>query len=166
MTKLVLKGVAVLLILTVGAILFVYLNRSDPLGRVPGKRLLGEEVAGPIADWSFTEVARVVILEVRPSAPYSVIVSCLNHDGTYYGLATSIQNRWVQYLIEDPNIRFKVEDAVYPARADMVEDPRLISDLFDALAQKYRGGRDWTPEQRAPIDLFELTPAEFKPSSS
>ena len=156
MTRLILQGIAILLLLTLGALLFIYLNRNDPLGRVPGKGLLGEEVAGPIVDWSFTEAARVVTLETRPSDPYSVIVSCLNHDGGFYGLATSIKNRWVQFLIQNPNIRFKIADEVYPARASVVEDPELINNLFDTLAQKYRGGRDRTPEQRATYRFIRI----------
>ena len=156
MIKLMLKGVAIVLALTVGALLVLYLNRSDPLGQVPGKRLLGEEVTGPIVDWSFTEQARGVTLETRPSDPYSVNISCLLHDGGFYGLATSIENRWVQFLLEDPNIRFKLEDKLYPARASVVEDPELINDLFDTLAQKYRGGRDRTPEQRATYRFIRI----------
>ena len=149
MIKRVLEGIAIVLIVTVGTLLVLYLNRSDPYGQIPGKRLLGEEINEPIKDWSFTEQARVVTLEVRPSAPYSVIVSCLLHDGILHALATSIENRWMQFLLQDPNIRFRVEGKLYKARATVVEDPEVINDLFDTLAQKYRGGRDRTPEQRA-----------------
>ncbi len=149
MIKQVLKGVAVVLIMTIGTLLVLYLNRSDPWGRIPGKRLLGEEVTGPIEDWSFTQQARGVTLEVRPSAPYSINASCLFHDGAFYSLAVSIDNRWVQFLLQDPNIRFRMGDQLYKGRATVVEDPELINDLFDTLAQKYRGGVDRTPEQRA-----------------
>ncbi len=152
MIKLVLKGIAVVLIMTVGTILVLYLNRSEPWGRIPGKRLVGEEITEPIEDWSFTEPARIVTLEVRPSAPYSVYASCLFHDGAFYSLAVSVENRWVQFLLQDPNIRFKVgreEGKLYKGRATVVEDPELINDLFETLAQKYRGGVDRTPEQRA-----------------
>lgn len=152
MIRQILKGIAVLLVLTVATLFFLYLGRTDPWGIIPGKRLVGEEVTEPIEDWSFTQEARIVTLEVRPSAPYSVYTSCLFHDGVFYSLATSIENRWVQFLIQNPNIRFRVgreDPRVYQGRASVVEDPELINDLFDTLAQKYRGGRDRTPEQRA-----------------
>jgi hypothetical protein len=159
MIKLVLKGIAVVLVVAVGTLLFLYLSRTDPWGVVPGKRLLGEEVTEPIEDWSFTEQARIVTLEVRPSAPYSVYTSCLFHDGVFYSLATSIENRWVQFLLQDPNVRFRVgreDNRLYQGRATVVEDPNLINDLFDTLAQKYRRGVDRTPEQRASYRFIRL----------
>jgi len=149
MIKQVLKGIAILLALTVGTLFVFYLNRSDPWGQIPGKRLAGEEITESIEDWSFTQQARGVTIEVRPSAPYSVNISSLFHDGAFYGLATSIENRWMQFLIQDPNIRFRVEDELYPGRATVVEDPQLVEDLFETLSQKYRGGADRTPEQKA-----------------
>ena len=102
-----------------------------------------------IEDWSFTQQARGVTLEVRPSAPYSINASCLFHDGAFYSLATSIENRWVQFLLQDPDIRFRVGGKLYKGRATVVEDPELINDLFETLSQKYRGGVDRTPEQKA-----------------
>jgi len=57
--------------------------------------------------------------------------------------------RPMQFLLQDPNIRFRVGDKLYKGRATVVEDPELINDLFETLAQKYRGGVDRTPEQRA-----------------
>lgn len=149
MTKQILQVIGMVLVVTLGTLLVLYLNRSNPWGQIPGRRLVGEEVTGPIDDWNFTDQARVVTLEVRPAAPYSVIVSCLLHDGVFHALATSIENRWVQFLLQDPNIRFKVGDQLYQGRATVVEDPELIHDLFDTLAQKYRGGVDRTPEQKA-----------------
>ena len=77
MIKPVLKGIAVVLIMTIGTLLVFYLNRSDPWGRIPGKRLPGEEMTESIEDWSFTQQARGVTLEVRPSAPYSIDASFL-----------------------------------------------------------------------------------------
>ena len=159
MIKLVLKGIAVVLIVAVGTVLFLYLSRTDPWGRVPGKRLLGEEVTESIEDWSFAESARIVTLEVRPSAPYSINASCLFHDGAFYTLATSVENRWVQFLLQDPNVRFRIGrdyDRLYQGRASVVEDPDLINDLFDTLSQKYRGGVDRTPEQRAIYRFIRL----------
>ena len=60
MIKVVLKGIAIVLMMAVGTLLFLYLGRTDPWGVVPGKRLVGEEVTGPIEDWAFTEQARIV----------------------------------------------------------------------------------------------------------
>jgi len=72
MIKKLLKWVAAGLALSVATLLFLYLNRSDPYAIIPGKQLIGEEVAGPIDDWSFVQQYRTVTNEVRPSDPYSV----------------------------------------------------------------------------------------------
>ncbi len=67
-----LKGIAVGLALLMVTILVLYLNRSDPYGSLPGKRLQGEEVTESVDDWTFANESRRVTVEVRPSAPYSV----------------------------------------------------------------------------------------------
>lgn len=156
MTKTILKCVAVGLALVVTVILVLYLNRSDPYGPLPGKRLLGEEVSEPIGDWSFTGQARSITIEVRPSDPYSVNTSCLLHDGVFHVLAANVENRWVQFLHQDPDMRFKMEGKLYPARATMVEDPARIEELFKALEQKYGGFARRTPEERTRYRLFRI----------
>ncbi len=156
MIKRVLKWIAVGLALLMMTILFFYLNRSDPYGPLPGKKLLGEEITDPIDDWSFTEQARNVTFEVRPSDPYSVTTSCVLHDGVFHVLATSIENRWAQFLLQDPNMRLRMTDKLYPVRATLVEDPNRISAIFKTLEQKYRGFAERTTEERTRYGLFRI----------
>ena len=158
MTQLVLKGIAVGLALLMMTILVLYLNRSDPYGPLPGKKLLGEEVTELIDDWSFTEQARSVTFEVRPSDPYSVTASCVLHDGVFHVLAASMENRWAQFLLQDPNMRFRMGDKLYPVRATLVEDPARISEIFKTLEQKYRGFAQRTSEERTRYGLFRIDP--------
>jgi len=53
MIEKILKGIAVGFALLMVTLLVLYLNRSDPFGTIPGKRLRGEEVTESIDDWSF-----------------------------------------------------------------------------------------------------------------
>lgn len=138
MLKNVLKGIATILALIVITLLVLYLNRSEPYGIIPGKQLSGEEVPGPIDDWSFTLQHRRVVNEVRPSDPYSVNTSGLLVDGTLYiPSGNGGESRWAQYLLEDPNMRLKVGEKIYKVRATPVEDPEQLQTVREAYVAKY-----------------------------
>ena len=53
MIKNVLKGVAVVLAVSEIIALWFVLTLAGPYGRLPGGRLSGDEVTGPVSDWSF-----------------------------------------------------------------------------------------------------------------
>ncbi len=71
-------AIVVALVVVVGAIL---LSRPAGFDVIPGGRLSGEDITGPVTDWSFIQQHPIVTLEVRPSDPYSVNTSCFLHDG-------------------------------------------------------------------------------------
>ncbi len=149
MIKKVLKLIAVGLALSVSTLLFLYLNRSDPYAIIPGKQLIGEEVAGPIDDWSFVQQYRTVTNEVRPSDPYSVKTGYVFHDGVVYVISGGGgESRWAQFLLQDPNMRIRVGDKLYRVRATRVEDPELVSEFH-----RMRNARNPDPEDRTPEDL-------------
>ena len=149
MIKKVLKWVAAGLALSVATLLVLYLNRSDPYAIIPGKQLIGEEVAGPIDDWSFVQQYRTVTNEVRPSDPYSVNTGYIFHDGVVYVISgRGGESRWAQFLLQDPNMRIRVGDKLYRVRATRVEDPELVSEFH-----RMRNARNPDPEDRTPEDL-------------
>jgi len=149
MIKKVLKWVAAGLALSVATLLFLYRNRSDPYAIIPGKQLIGEEVAGPIDDWSFVQQYRTVTNEVRPSVPYSVNTGYIFHDGVVYVISgRGGGSRWAQFLLQDPNMRIRVGDKLYRVRATRVEDPELLSEFH-----RMRNARNPDPEDRTPEDL-------------
>jgi hypothetical protein len=150
MIKKVLKWVAAGLALSVATLLFLYLNRSDPYAIIPGKQLIGEEVAGPIDDWSFVQQYRTVTNEVRPSDPYSVNTGYIFHDGVVYVISgRGGESRWAQFLLQDPNMRIRVGDKLYRVRATRVEDPELVSELHRARGQRNPDQEERTPEEMA-----------------
>ena len=77
----VLVAIVVALVVVIGVVL---LWREPGLDVIPGGRLSGEELTGPVTDWSFMQKHRIVTLEVRPSDPYSVNTSCFLFKGVLY----------------------------------------------------------------------------------
>jgi hypothetical protein len=151
MMKRVLKGTAVGLVLTVMTLLVLYLNRSDPYGPVPGKRLRGEEVTESVDDWSFTEQYRRVTVEVRPSNPYSVFAGYFLMEKDLY--ISSAHSRWAEFLRDDPDMRIRLGDEIYPVRAIQVDDREGLERVHKAYTGKYP---DRTPEEAAGRWFFRL----------
>ena len=143
----VLKGIAVGLALVVTALLVLYLNRSDPWGRVPGKKITGEEVTEPVDGWNFLETSTLVTLEVRPSDPYSVDIRAFLYQEVLYLNSITPENRWTQYLLEDPNLRLKVGNKIYKVTATRVRDQALVDEIDKARERP--GRRERTPEEKA-----------------
>ncbi len=156
MIERILQGLAVALALIVVTLLVVYLNRTDPWAQLPGKRITGEEVTERIEDWSFMEPSTRVILEVRPSDPYSLYIRAYQHKGVLYLNSISPENRWTQFLLEDPNLRLKVENKIYKVRATRVEDRALVKEIQKAREQVSPSLRERTPEERAQNWYFRV----------
>ncbi len=159
MIKRVLKWIAVVLAISVVTILFLYLNRTNPYGIIPGRQLIEEEVTEPIEDWSFTEQYRTVTNEVRPSDPYSVNTSKLLLDGVLYiPSGRGGESRWAQYLIQDPNMRLRLGSKLYPVTATWVEDPTLLAQLREAYDKKFARppGEERTPEELVRFRFFRI----------
>ena len=156
MIKGTLKGIAVGLALMVMTILVLYLSRRDPWDQLPGRRITGEEVTDQVDDWSFMEPSTRVILEVRLSNPYSVYNRAYLHDGVLYLNSISPENRWTQFLLEDPNLRLKVGNKIYKVRATRVGDPALVSEIQKAREQVSPSLAKRTPEERAQNWYFRI----------
>ena len=151
MVKKGLRCVAVGLALTVMTLFVLYVNRSDPYGGLPGKRIRGEEVTGPIDDWSLARQYRRVTVEVRPSNPYSVYAGYFLMGKDLY--ISSAHSRWAQLLRQDPDMRIRLGDEIYPVRATQVEDPLGLEEVH----QSYTGKNpNRTMEQAAGRWFFRL----------
>ena len=155
----VLKVLGGLVLALVVAGSFAWLLRSDPIGPVAGRGLSGSEAPYP-ADWGFTDAHTTIFLESRPEAPHSVTTICFVHEGELYVPAQGGSGkRWTGYVEDDPRVRIKVGDTVYPALALRVPDPD--PDTFVAsAAKKYEQMAD--PDREVPEDiwLFHIAPRE------
>ncbi len=128
-----------------------------PMGPFPGGRLSGNVAAEVPDDWSFADAQDTVQLETRPSAPYSVnLWGCGIGDSFYLASGGGGDARWVEYIVEDPNVRLRVGDTIYELRAVRVEDDAESVRFVEALSRKY----DWEPSGREREDawLFRLIP--------
>ena len=153
MLKKVLKVIAVALVLWEVIMVSLILIPSDPYSRIPGRRLTGEEVPGPVTDWSFArESGGSLSIEVRPSDPYSVNIGFLVYNGDLYVTsAAGGGSRWAQYLIQDPNMRVRVGDQVYKARGTRIEDLDMVNEVFDSRRRRRNPGQqETTPQERTP----------------
>ncbi len=125
---------------------------------------LSGRVATPPADWSFTNDAYVVEIEVRPDDPYSVNLLCVAvGDRLYVASGSGPDATWVRALAQDPALRLRVDDQIHELRASRVTDPAEIDAYLDGLEKKYGPGarrsefiaRDAEAEPMAP--LFRLS---------
>jgi len=94
---------------------------GGPVLVFPGGALSGEVVSEPVEDWSFADDA-FVDLEVRPDDPYSVELNYVVRDGVLY-IDPAEGRTWYEYLKEDPDVRVRFGDEVYPVRATLVGEP-------------------------------------------
>jgi len=101
----------------------------------PGGPLSGQVVTERVDDWSFADDA-FVDLEVRPADPYSVELNYVVRDGQLY-IDPAEGRQWLEYLREDPRVRVRFGDRVYPATAVLVGRPGELPD-FDPERFVYR----------------------------
>lgn len=87
----------------------------------PGGELRGEVVNEPVDDWSFVS-DWFVDLEVRPANPYSVELNYVVKDGALY-VDPAEGRRWLDFVREDPRVRVRFGDRIYPLEAVLVGRP-------------------------------------------
>jgi hypothetical protein len=127
-----LAAVVVLLLLdTFGGYLF-----DGPLGPIPGGAFRGPVDPNPNPDWSNLE--KVIELEIRPQKPWSLSVWNVVIDGELYvPSAAGARRRWTQVAIVSPLARVRTHRRIYERRIEKVEDPALRKRIGAAVAARY-----------------------------
>ena len=88
---------------------------------------------GPVAEtdsFAFAAQYRLMRLEVRPANPYSVNLRVVMR-GDHLYLDAAEGRRWHKLLKENPNVRVKLGDSIYPATASRVDDPELTKTFMN-----------------------------------
>ena len=139
----------------------LYPFRRDPIAMGAGKELTGPEVAYP-ADWSFSDAYSFIAVEVRPDDPHSVTTICFVHEGVLHvPAANGGEKEWPSMVLDDPRVRVKIGDSIYPGRA-----VRVITDdqtPYLASAMKKYSERAGDAEEPPPdIWLFRIEPREVQ----
>ena len=83
--------------------------------------MAGGELSGTVAEtpdtWELERDSAVAQLETRPEEPYSVNFTYVQMNGRFYVYAGDTRTNWVQHIEQNPLVRVRVEDTIYPARA-------------------------------------------------
>ena len=108
---------------------------GGPFLVIPGGELSGEVVTEPVDDWSVVSDS-FVDLETRPSDPYSVELNYIVMDGKLY-IDPAEGRVWLEYIREDPRVRVRFGDRIYPLEAVLVGQPGELEG-FDADRFIYR----------------------------
>jgi len=145
-------AVVVLLLLdSFGGMLF-----DGPLGPIPGGALSGPINPDPHPDWS--DLEKVVELEIRPRRPWSLSVWNVALDGELYVPSKmGARRRWTKVALADPRVRLRTRGQIYKLRIELVTDSALRERIGRAVAQRY----DFTAPAHSAEDTtwyFHLAP--------
>lgn len=114
-----------------------------PCAVVPGGPLSGEEVATPIADWSFANTVPLCQVEVRAFVPYSVNVNCMSAGGALYVSCSKCDGKyWSSKAVTHPAGRIRVGETVHLVRFTRLEQHHDLDVAWRARATKLDLGDD------------------------
>ena len=144
------------------------LSACEPQDRRPGTWLSGDEAALP-DDLSFVADHAEVFIETRPwyGIPFSVTVVLGTRNGKLY--VPSIYEEeapfpgskyWNSVIADNPDIRLKIGDTLYPMTATPVRDLAEFRDGVGALADKYDSWAGWMADESTapPFVIIRLDP--------
>ncbi|MBW2421662.1 MAG: hypothetical protein JRH19_24190 [Deltaproteobacteria bacterium] len=130
---------------------------GGPIVMIPGGELSGKVEAVP-SDWSFTDSVETMQLETRPADPYSVNIWGASVGDRFYIGCGNPEKGWCKYVLEDPNVRLRVNDSIYELRAEPIENEPELEAYLAGLKKKY--DREVSPEERGQAVAFALTARE------
>ena len=143
--------VVVALLDTFGGYLF-----DGPLGPIPGGAFKGPVNPGPHPDWS--DLEKVIELEIRPAKPWSLSIWNVVVDGELYlPSASGARRRWTAVAMKEPLVRLRTHGQIYELRLERVTDPALRLRVGQALAKRYGFDPPQDPEQDTTW-YFHVTP--------
>jgi hypothetical protein len=137
--------VLVLIIATTGC--------NGPTFLMSGGKLNGETKQVP-SDWAFADSYGIVQLETKPEDPYSVNVAFTVLDQRLYVNAGDTETGWVKNISENPQVRLRMDGALYELRADRVLDADEISAFGDAWTSQSMFRRD--PTELEEVWIYRL----------
>lgn len=121
---------------------------DGPLPFMAGGKLIGTVVDAPDT-WQLDENYALAQLETRPSDPYSINLTYVQMDGQFYFYAGDTRTNWVRHIEQNPHVRIRVNDTIYPGRAVRVTDQDEIAGFASIWAGRSAFSRD-------PMDLDEV----------
>ena len=133
-------------VLSLSVSLLILSACDGPFILAAGGDLSGTETEVPYT-WQLDDDSAVAQLETRPEDPYSINFTYVKLDGRFYVYAGETRTKWVKHIEQNPLVRFRVQDSIYPARAIRVISDEEISEYAGVWAN---------------LSVFQRDPMSFK----
>ena len=146
-----LLGVLVVIGVTVGVL---STRAFEPVVGFPGGALARKEAPVPDA-WAHTQDVSTIQLETRPADPYSVNLWGVGVGKSFYVSTRPEGTGWSRNVDADPQVRLRVQDAIYAVQAVRIESEAERDNVLDAYATKYESDRETLAGQAAIIYRLE-----------
>jgi hypothetical protein len=132
-----------------------------PIAIVPGGALWGE-TREAAADWSFTDRIKEIQVQTHvASLPWTVTTWVLSSEGELFLAAGNCDRIWTHRVMDDPEIRLRIDGIVYEMQARQVSDEATGARLAPVVLAKYFGiavdSANWIAEENEGC-LFRVEP--------
>ena len=114
---------------------------EDPFILAAGGELSGTVTETPDS-WQLDKDSAVAQLETRPEDPYSINFTYVQLRGRFYVYAGDTRTNWVKHIEQNPLVRVRVQDAIYPALAVRVMGDNELSEFASIWANSSMFQRD------------------------
>lgn len=130
---------------------------EGPTVFMSGGELSGTVVATP-EKWQLAKDSDLAQLETRPEDPYSINLVYIQMNERMYIYAGDTRTNWVQHIEQNPLVRLRIEEEIYPARAVRITDPDEIVAFAAEWTSRSIFQRD--PLQFEEVWLYHLEPVK------
>ena len=93
----------------------------------------GGDLSGTVTEvpnkWQLDEDSAVAQLETRPEDPYSINFTYVQLKGQFYVYAGNTRTNWVKHIEQNPLVRVRIQDNIYPVRAIRVMSEEELSEF-------------------------------------
>jgi hypothetical protein len=120
-------------VLSLSACLLILTACDGPFILAAGGDLSGTVKEAP-NKWLLDEDSAVAQLETRPEDPYSINFTYVQLKGQFYVYAGDTRTNWVKHIEQNPLVRVRVKDNIYPVRAIRVMSEEELSEFAGVWA--------------------------------
>jgi hypothetical protein len=135
------------------ALVFAAFACNGPFFVLPGGTLDGDARSAP-EDWGFAGDYGTIQLETRPEDPYSVNIAFTVIEGRLFINAGDTETQWVQNIEMSPDVRLRMDGALYDLRAVRVNDEDEIAKFAEAWTNQSVFRRD--PSELQEVWIYHL----------
>lgn len=120
--------------------------------------MAGGALTGTVAEvptnWQLDEASGLALVETRPEDPYSIYFTYIQLDGRFYFYAGDTRTNWVKHIEQNPLVRVRIGQTIYPGRAVRVMDEEETAAFANVWANQSAFSRD--PNNLDELWLYRL----------